>query len=86
MPEKANIAHQKANIESTFTPKTASHVHKLFEACGFQKIFGRSDVQDILGLKATRSSALIKAMAEKGFVEPVSGFGKGKYRFIPRSN
>ena len=89
-PEKANIGDQKANIESekvnihnSFTVKTASHVCKLLDEFGFQTVFGRSDVQEILGLKPTRSTALLKEMADKGLVEPVTGLGKGKYRFVP---
>ena len=35
----------------------------------------------ILSLKPTRSTALLKEMAEKGVIEPVTGLGKGKYRF-----
>lgn len=81
--EKANIETQKANIQGSFTAKTASHVCKLLEELGVHTIFGRSDVQQILGLKPTRSSALLKEMAEKGFVEPATGLGKGKYRFKP---
>ena len=80
--QKANIEKEKVNIENTFTVKTASHICRLLDEYGFQKIFGRSDVQDTLGLKPTRSTALLKELAEKGFVEPVSGLGKGKYRFI----
>lgn len=80
--QKANIEREKVNIENLFTAKTASHVCKLLEKYGFQTIFGRSDVQEILGLKPTRSTALLKEMAEKGLVEPITGLGKGKYRFI----
>lgn len=79
--QKANIERVKANIEASFTAKTAAHVCRLLEEFGFQTIFGRSDVQTVLGLKPTRSSALMKEMAEKGFVEPVTGLGKGKHRF-----
>ena len=82
--QKANIEREKANIENSFTAKTVSHVCKLLDEYGFHVIFGRSDVQEILGLKPTRSTALLKEMAEKGFVEPVTGLGKGKYRFIGR--
>jgi len=39
------------------------------------------DVQKVLGLKPTRSSALLREIAEHGIIEPVSGHGKGKYRF-----
>lgn len=79
--QKANIEREKTNIENSFTAKTASHVCKLLDQFGFQTIFGRADVQEILDLKPTRSTALLKEMAEKGFIEPVTGLGKGKYRF-----
>ncbi len=78
---KANIESEKANIQNSFTAKTAEHVCKLFEEFGFQTVFGRSDVQKILGLKPTRNTALLNELLDKGFVEPVAGFGKGKYRF-----
>ena len=90
-PEKANIEEQKANIEGTkaniadsFTAKTAAHVCRLLDEFGLHTIFGRSDVQKALGLKPTRSTALLREMAEKEFIEPVSGHGKGKYRFKNR--
>ncbi|MFR5601062.1 MAG: hypothetical protein ACLTKI_01285 [Lachnospiraceae bacterium] len=79
--KKVNIGGGKVNIEDAFTAKTASHIHKLQEALGFKTIFGRSDVQRVLGLKPTRSSVLLHEMAEHGIIEPVSGHGKGKYRF-----
>ena len=78
---KANIEKEKVNIQNSFTAKTASHVCKLLETFGFQTIFGRSDIQEVLNLKPTRSTALLKEMAEKGFIEPIAGLGKGKYRF-----
>ena len=40
-----------------------------------------SDVQRILELKPTRSSALLRKMAEHGIIEAVAGYGKGKYCF-----
>ncbi len=79
--EKANIGAEKVNIEDVFTSKTAAHVRALREALGSQTAFGRSDVQKVLGLKPTRGSALLREMAEHGIIEPVSGHGKGKYRF-----
>ena len=79
--QKANIERVKANIGGSFTEKTASNICKLLETFGFQTIFGRVDVQNVLGLKPTRSTELLGEMTEKGFIEPVTGFGKGKYRF-----
>ena len=79
--KKANIRKEKLNIEDVFTAKTASHIQVLQAALGSELAFGRSDVQRVLGLKPTRSSALLREMAEHGIIEPVSGHGKGKYRF-----
>ncbi len=79
--QKANIDAKKSNIEDMFTPKTAAHVQELLGAFDSQTVFGRSNVQRVLGLKPTRSSALLREMAESGIIEPVSGHGKGKYRF-----
>ena len=82
--ENANIGTEKANIEAVFTAKTKAHIQMLREALGPQNIFGRSDVQRVLGLKPTRSSELLREMAEHGIIEPVTGHGKGKYRFWQR--
>ena len=79
--EKANIEAEKANIEKTFNPKTAAHVVHLQKAFGFETVFGRSDVQKELGLKPTRCSELLHEMAANEIILPVSGMGKGKYRF-----
>ena len=54
---------------------------KLLDKFGFQTIFGRSDVQKILGLKPTRSTELLREMTKQEIIEPVTGHGKGKYRF-----
>ncbi len=69
------------NIENAFTVKTVSHIQKLQEVLGSEVVFGRSDVQRVLGLKSTRSFALLLEMAEHGIIEQVIGYGKGKYRF-----
>lgn len=84
--EKVNIDEgletEKVNIEDRFTSKTAAHVRKLLAAFGSTTVFGRSEVQQVLGLKATRSSALLSEMQKQGIIEPVAGQGKGKYRFL----
>lgn len=77
---------EKANIESVFTAKTASHIDTLQKALKAQLFFGRSDVQRLLNLKPTRCSELLREMAEHGIIEPVSGHGKGKYRFRYQEN
>jgi ribosomal protein S25 len=79
--EKPDIETEKPDIENAFQPKTASHILKLREAFPGQTIFGRSDVMKVIDIKASRASDLLREMAEHGIIEPVSGHGKGKYRF-----
>ncbi len=79
--KKANIDLEKVNIENAFTAKTVAHIQTLRDALGSLITFGRSDVQRVLGLKPTRSTALLREMVEQGIIEPVMGHGKGKYRF-----
>ena len=78
---KPDMDTLKADIENGFQPKTASHILKLREAFPGQMIFGRSDVMKVIDIKSSRASDLLKEMAEHGIIEPVSGHGKGKYRF-----
>lgn len=78
---KPDIETKKSDIEKSFQPKTASHILKLREAFPDQTIFGRSDVMKVIDIKTSRASDLLKEMAEHGIIEPVSGHGKGKYRF-----
>lgn len=79
--KKPDIDEIKADIEKIFQPKTASHVLKLREAFPFQTIFGRSDVMKVVEIKPSRASELLKELTEHGIIEPVSGYGKGKYWF-----
>lgn len=78
---KPDIENLKADIEKKFQPKTVSHILKLRDAFSDQAYFGRSDVMKVIDLKPSRASDLIKEMAEHGIIEPVTGHGKGKYRF-----
>jgi Fic family protein len=79
--EKPDIDALKSDIETIFKPKTASHILKLREAFPEQAIFGRSDIMKAIDIKASRASDLLKEMVEYGIIEPVTGHGKGKYRF-----
>ena len=79
--KKLDIDTLKADIENIFQPKTANHILKLREAFPDHAIFGRSDVMKVIDIKASRASDLLMEMAGHGIIEPVSGHGKGKYRF-----
>lgn len=79
--KKPDIGAKKPDIEKRFRPKTASHIQKLREAFPEQMIFGRSDTMGVTNLKSSRASELLKELEKHGIIEPVSGHGKGKYKF-----
>ena len=86
--EKVDIQNKKVDIESvllrnggSFSAKTIAHIRRIFEGFGFDGIFGRSAVMELLGLKSSGASRLISNLLQADIIEPVSGHGKGKYRF-----
>lgn len=85
---EADIENQKADIRNRLlsffdmiSEKTIDHALELFSKCGKKEYFGRTIVEDITGLKSTRASELIKLLVDSEIIVPVTGHGKGKYRF-----
>ena len=78
---KPDIGELKPDIGELFHPKTARHILKLREAFPGQEIFGRSDVMKVIDIKASRASEFLKELIKHKVIVPVSGHGKGKYRF-----
>jgi DNA-binding MarR family transcriptional regulator len=81
--KKPDIGTKKPDIELAKIPltnKTKENIIRLYQKIQ-QYIFGRKDIIDILGLSPSRSSELIKQMLEYNLISPVSGFGKGRYKF-----
>ena len=78
---KPDIEPSKTDIEKAFLPKTANHILKLRESFPDGTIFGRSDVMEVIDIRTSRASELLKELSEHGIIEAVSGYGKGKYRF-----
>ena len=86
--EKVDIQDKKVDIEnvlsekgSDFSIKTTVHIHRLFEKFGFDEVFGRSAVMELLELKGSGASKLLSDLVQADIIEPVSGHGKGKYKF-----
>lgn len=73
---RANYTNLQKNIH-----ETTVHIHRLFEKFGFDEVFGRSAVMELLQLKSSGASKLISNLVQSDIIEPVSGRGKGKYKF-----
>ena len=85
---KVDIQDRKVDMESVlsekgsdFSVKTTVHIHRLFEKFGFDEVFGRSAVMELLELKGSGASKLLSNLVQADIIEPVSGHGKGKYKF-----
>ena len=83
--EKVDIQDTKVDIESVlsekgsdFSVKTTIHIHRLFEKFGFDEVFGRSAVMELLELKGSGASKLLSNL-QKFLME----LGKG-YAFVAR--
>ena len=94
--KKVDIESEKVDIESVkvdmrnkimsfsdrISEKTINHTINIFLKCGTKEYFGRTVIEEITGLKASGASKLIKLLLDSNIIVPVSGHGKGKYRFL----
>lgn len=68
--EKVDIQDKKVDIESVlsgkgsdFSVKTTIHIHRLFERFGFDEVFGRSAVMELLGYLNRKSESKYPAFS-----------------------
>ena len=79
--QKADIRNRLLSFSDAISEKTIYYALEVFSKCGKEEYFGRTIVEDITGLKSTRASELIKLLVDSEVIVPVTGHGKGKYRF-----
>ena len=79
--QKADIRNRLLSFSDAISEKTIHYALELFSKCGKEEYFGRTIVEDITWLKSTRASELIKLLVDSEVIVPVTGHGKGKYRF-----
>ena len=76
--EKVDIKSVIFQKDSNFSVKTKVHIRRLFEKFGFDEVFGRSAVMELLELKKSGASKLISNLVQADIIESVSGHGKRK--------
>lgn len=79
--EKVDIDRALAERGKDFSAKTNIHIRRLFNKFGYDEMFGRGAVVELLELKNSGASRLLSNLLTAGIIEPVSGCGKGKYKF-----
>ena len=82
--QKQDIGNDNAIPNRTLglSLRTKQNIEKLYRVIGYNNVFVRSEIMNVLGITPSPASELIKKMLVSGIIEPVKGYGKGKYRFL----
>lgn len=62
---------------------TIAKAKEVFANMGVDDVFDRSDIAALTKDSVTAAGNLIIKLKNADLIEPVSGFGKGKYKFVP---
>ena len=81
MNEKPLTVHEVVNLTGITARTLHYYTVEIFSKCGKENCFGRTIVEEITGLKPSGASKLIKLLVDSEVIVPVTGHGKGKYRF-----
>ncbi len=80
--EKDEIAFLNSVKSLKVKQPTRENILKVKKQVGFLQPFGRQVVMVETGLSAAAAGNIINILLNAGLIEPVAGFGKGKYQFI----
>ncbi|MDO4628407.1 MAG: ATP-binding protein [Planctomycetia bacterium] len=80
--EKDEIAFLNSVKSLKVKQPTRENILKVKKQVGFLQPFGRLVVMTETGLSAATAGNIINILLNAGLIEPVAGFGKGKYQFI----
>ena len=64
-----------------FSAKTTGHILRLFVVVGYDRIFNKTVVKELIGLKDSGASKFLSKLVHADVIGTVPGYGKGKYRF-----
>lgn len=88
--ENVLIASENLLIEVAIEKLNANknikdNAKKLFAHMSIDGIFGRNDIMEITSVSITAAGNLLNKLKEANLIEPVTGHGKGKYKFtVPK--
>ena len=80
--ESENLSIQNAIDMLNATKSTKEKARSLFSQMKSDGIFGRNDIMQITGISITAAGNLLTNLKNAGLIEAVTGYGKGKYKFI----
>ena len=72
------VAIEGLNVSQSIIKKAKA----VFANMGVDGVFGRSDITTITNGSVTAAGNLITKLKNAGLIKAVSGYGKGKYKFV----
>ena len=79
--DEGKVAFERRLSEMTANAPTKTKSMRLFDAYGYDGVFGRAEIMQMFDMASSSAGKLLIKLKELHFIEPVSGQGKGKYRF-----
>lgn len=79
--DSEKLAFEARLCELPITAPIRDKICILLEIIGFDETFRRADIMEILEIASSTAGYLIKTMKDNDIIEPVTGQGKGKYKF-----
>lgn len=80
--QKAQLTEvlENAVADKTITPTIAKNVRGVLETFEFNQVFGRKEIKNVLHYGDYKAGSTIEAMQQLKLIEPMKGYGKGKYK------
>lgn len=82
--DEEKVAFERCLSEMTANAPTKNKAILLFDVYGYDGVFGRAEIMQMFGMASSSAGKLLIKLKELHFIEPVSGQGKGKYRFTTK--
>ena len=80
--EKAAFEYYLSAIKANAPTKEKAAT--LFNEYMFETIFSRADIMKKFNMASSSAGKMLNKLKDSGIIEPVSGYGKGKYRFTQK--
>lgn len=78
------VAFERRLSEVAANAPTKNKARVLFDSYGCNGVFGRAEIMQMFGVASSSAGKFLNKLKELHFIEPVSGQGKGKYKFAAK--
>lgn len=81
-PDQQKVAFETHLTKLEAKTPTIEKALALYKSFSFDSTFSRADIIQMFHIAPSSAGKLLNKMKKAGLIEPVTGQGKGKYRFV----